>query len=165
MQSSPSTTDPGDGGLTTAVSSSPALPVSRRQGTVIIILLAIVLVVAAVLAFVATNNQFSSPRYEQKSSALLAQIAAPRYEFQTLEFYGSSPNREGAGAFKYSSIDVDQAQLDELGAKGWEVVGSYLEMETAWANFGDDEYVTGLQPNVRPQRLVVILQHRVAASD
>ena len=154
-----------------AVASTPPSPppiysaISRRQGTVIIVLLCIVVIVAAVLAYVAVTNQFSSPKYEQKSVAVLSQLAAPKYEFKTLEFYGSSANREGAGAFKFSSINVDEAQLNGLGAKGWEVVTSYLEMETAWPNFGSDKYVTGLQPNVRPQRLVVVLQRRLSAGD
>jgi hypothetical protein len=41
------------------------------------------------------------------------------------------------------------------------IVGSYLEIETAYPNFGDSKYVTGLQPNVRPQRLVLVLRHRI----
>ena len=135
--------------------------ISNRQGTVIIVLLCLVTVVAAVLAYVAVTNQFSSPKYEQKSTALLSQLTSPKYEFKTVEFFGSSPSRQGGGAFKYSSIDADEAQLNALGAKGWEVVSSYLEMETAWPNFGSSKYVTGLQPNVRPQRLVIVLQRRL----
>jgi len=141
------------------------LPVTKGQGTVIIVLLCVVVVVAAVLAYVAANNQFSSPKYEETTSRPLNQLVSPTYEYKTLEFYTNSPNRQGAGAFKFSSVNIDTAQLNALGAKGWEVVGSYLEIETAWANFGSAKYVTGLQPNVRPQRLVVILQHRVSARD
>jgi len=140
-------------------------PFSRRQGTVIIALLCALLAAAVVLAVVAARNQFTSPRYEAKASALLAHLTSPKYEYKTLEFYGKSPSRSGSGAFKYSSIDVDEEQLDDLGAKGWAVVTSYLEMETAWANFGSSKYVTGLQPNVRPQRLVVVLQRRVTGED
>jgi|GEM_PF-829536 len=139
--------------------------VTRTQGIVIIVLLCLLIAVAAVLAYVAAVNQFSSPKYEQKSVAVLRQMAAPKYEYKTLEFFGKSPNREGAGAFKFSSIDVDEAQLNAMGSEGWEVVGSYLEIETAWANFGNSKYVTGLQPNIRPQRLVVILQRVMPPND
>jgi hypothetical protein len=33
-------------------------------------------------------------------------------------------------------------------------------METAHPNFGNSEYVTGLQPNIRPQRVVLVLRRR-----
>ena len=69
-------------------------------------------------------------------------------------------DRRGSDAFKYSSIDdtkLDQ-QLSAAGLEGWEVVSVALEMETAWPNFGKDDYVTGLQPNMRPQSLLVILR-------
>jgi len=46
-----------------------------------------------------------------------------------------------------------------------ELVDSYLEMETVHPNFGDSRYVTGLQPNVRPQRLVLIFERPIDVRD
>jgi len=66
-----------------------------------------------------------------------------------------------AGALAQNQITVRDAQLDALGLQGWELAGSYLEMETAFPNFGDSTYVTGLRDNVRPQRLVLILKRPV----
>ena len=37
----------------------------------------------------------------------------------------------------------------------------YVENETAWPNFGKDEFVTGLQPNVRAQSLVMIFKRKI----
>jgi hypothetical protein len=129
-------------------------PITRRQGTALIALLAAVLAVGALLAYFALTNGCDS-----KTADAVKRLAAPKkYEYKTVDFYTSSPKREGGGAFKYTSVDVDTAQLNKLGSGGWEVVGSYLEMETAWANFGSAKYVTGLQPNVRPQRLVLVLR-------
>ncbi|MEN9271477.1 MAG: hypothetical protein Q6L49_12025, partial [Thermostichales cyanobacterium HHBFW_bins_127] len=67
-------------------------------------------------------------------------------------------------AFKFATINVDPKQLAEMGAAGWELAGTFLEMETAFPNFGNAEYVTGLQPNVRPQRLVLIFKRPIQPS-
>lgn len=66
--------------------------------------------------------------------------------------------RRGPDAFDYTSINLSDAALDSLGKCGWELVGTYLEMETAFPNFGESGYVTGLQPNFRPQCLVLIFK-------
>jgi hypothetical protein len=62
------------------------------------------------------------------------------------------------GGMAQNQISVSDAQLNAIGLQGWELAGSYLEMETAFPNFGDSKYVTGLRDNVRPQRLVLILE-------
>jgi hypothetical protein len=66
--------------------------------------------------------------------------------------------RTGAAAFSTVTITPSDSELDALGAEGWELVTSYLEMESAYPNFGDEKYVTGLQPNVRPQRVILIFK-------
>ena len=66
-----------------------------------------------------------------------------------------------AGGLAQNQITVSDAQLNALGLQGWELTGSYLEMETAFPNFGSADYVTGLRDNVRPQRLVLILKRPV----
>lgn len=65
------------------------------------------------------------------------------------------------GGMAQNQINVSDAQLSALGLQGWELAGSYLEMETAFPNFGDSKYVTGLRENVRPQRLVLLLKRSV----
>lgn len=47
------------------------------------------------------------------------------------------------------SIDVPQAEMDTLGAHGWELVDVYTRIETVHPNFGNEKYVTGLQANTR----------------
>jgi hypothetical protein len=66
-----------------------------------------------------------------------------------------------AGGLAQNQITVSATQLNALGLQGWELTGSYLEMETAFPNFGSADYVTGLRDNVRPQRLVLILKRPV----
>jgi outer membrane PBP1 activator LpoA protein len=75
-----------------------------------------------------------------------------------VSFLAESNDRTGSGALKYASVQVDEKQLQVMGADGWELVNAFLEMETAFPNFGSSEYVTGLQPNVRPQRAVLLFK-------
>lgn len=60
-----------------------------------------------------------------------------------------------------STITPNDSLLNALGLEGWELVSSYLEMETTHPNFGDSKYVTGLQPNVRPQRAILIFKRHL----
>lgn len=85
----------------------------------------------------------------------------PKYEYKVVSFPTESNERTGDGAMKFTSVKVDEAQLGAMGAEGWELVGTFLELETAYPNFGRSEYVTGLQPNIRPQRAVLIFKRQV----
>lgn len=73
-------------------------------------------------------------------------------------YYAGDYSRDGIDAFRNQHITPSEEGLNKLGSNGWEIVASYLEMETAFPNFGKDEYHTGIKENVRPQRLVVILK-------
>ena len=87
----------------------------------------------------------------------------------TWEYYVVSISPETAhdrgltieGGMAQNQINVSDVQLNALGLQGWELAGSYLEMETAFPNFGNSDYVTGLRDNIRPQRLVLILKRPV----
>jgi len=91
----------------------------------------------------------------------LRQLNSAEWEYTSFRvFTAQVSDRNGSEAFKYSSINdakLDDA-LKEAGLGGWQVVSVALEMETAWPNFGKEDYVTGLQPNIRPQSLLVILR-------
>lgn len=113
--------------------------ISRSQGFVLIGLLAFIL-------FFSLWNSFKPE---------------PKWEYKTVTFLTSGNEREGLQAFNYSSIKLDQKQLASLGGEGWELVTDYLEMETAFPNFGASNLVTGLQPNIRPQSLVLIFKRKV----
>jgi hypothetical protein len=58
-----------------------------------------------------------------------------------------------------STILPSDSSLNKFGIDGWEIATSYLEMETVFPNLlASGDGVNGLQPNVRPQRLVVIFK-------
>lgn len=82
----------------------------------------------------------------------------PQWEYKKVTFPAAGDDRIGAGALKFSSIQVDEHLLDMLGREGWEMTSSHLEMETAFPNLGNDGGTTGIQPNVRPQSLTVIFK-------
>lgn len=89
-------------------------------------------------------------------------LTYPEYEYRVVSVSASHYERIGPDAMKPSLIEVDQAELSRIGGFGWELVSCFLESETAYPNFGDDKYVTGLQTNIRPQRLVLIFRRRTS---
>lgn len=85
-----------------------------------------------------------------------------KWEYKTVKVFTSESNsRTGTGAVKYSSINISEEKLNEYGKDGWELVNTYLEMETAFPNFGDGKYVTGIRTNIRPQLLVLIFKKKL----
>lgn len=81
-----------------------------------------------------------------------------QWQYRTVTYYGSQYKRQGTQAFNYSEVIVPQDEIDKYGKNGWELVTSYLEMETAFPNFGDKNYVTGININVRPQAVKLIFK-------
>lgn len=93
-------------------------------------------------------------------SAWSAYKPQPKYDYKVVRLMAESNDRTGTGALHFSSIQISDKDLASIGAEGWELVGTFLEMETAFANFGKEEYVTGLQPNVRPQSAVLLFKRQ-----
>lgn len=122
-------------------SNSETTPFTRIQGYSVIVLLAVI------LSLIVWNS-------------LKQEAVTPKFEYRVVEFMTESNERTGTGALKYSSIRVDEGQLQKLGEDGWELVNSFVENETAFPNFGDSQYVTGIQPNIRPQRAIFIFKKR-----
>lgn len=85
-----------------------------------------------------------------------------KWEYKTVTVTPATKNnRIGTGAGDFSTIEQSEEQLNELGVDGWELVSSYLEMETAFPNFGDQKYATGLHSNIRPQDVVLLFKRPV----
>ncbi len=85
------------------------------------------------------------------------------WEYKVLKIAaGTSPwqvksmsERERAGI-----IEIRESTLNRLGLEGYELISSVVEFETVWPNFGDREYVTGLQPNVRTSAVVMTFKRK-----
>ena len=83
------------------------------------------------------------------------------WEYRIVEFSAAGgASRTGTAALAATTIQIDQMKLREIGAEGWELVSTMLEVETAFPNFGKDEYVTGLRENVRPQKAVLVFKRK-----
>lgn len=67
---------------------------------------------------------------------------------------------EGQSITKYSSneFQLPDSTLNAMGKEGWELSTSYTTTETTHPNFGSEEYVTGLQPNVRTKSIVFVFK-------
>lgn len=86
-----------------------------------------------------------------------------KWEYQTIEFMAEESDTafsDNQKALSYKTIPDISSKILEMGQQRWELVSSYLEHETAHPNFGNSEYVTGIQPNVRPQKVVLIFKRR-----
>jgi len=84
-----------------------------------------------------------------------------RWEYKTLALNASGHEKQGVNALASNEINFPESALNSLGAESWELVSSWLELETAFPNLGKPGYVTGLQPNVRPMRAVLLFKRPV----
>lgn len=73
--------------------------------------------------------------------ALLASCSK-KWEYKTVRINGQS-----YGTFSSPDFSDPSSTLNELGKEGWEVVGTYTEVNTVFPNFGEDKYVTGIRSN------------------
>ena len=88
-------------------------------------------------------------------------ILFPKWEYTSLKLFPEKEaERVDKGAFAFTTIRLESEHMAKLGAQGWELVSSSLEHETAYPNFGRSEYVTGLQPNVRPQAMLLVFKRQ-----
>ncbi|MDE5829276.1 MAG: hypothetical protein K2H48_04720 [Duncaniella sp.] len=79
-----------------------------------------------------------------------------KWEYKTLAARVTEVND-----FWANYIAVPQAEMDTLGAQGWELVDVYTKIETVHPNFGNKQYVTGLQPNTRTQGVYYVFKRKV----
>jgi hypothetical protein len=107
----------------------------------------------------------SARKLETTQAHVLRRSEAPvLWEYETIavtpEMYLARTGRIDSAL--QTKIAPDASVLTKtFGAKGWELVTAYLETETAFPNFGDEKYVTGIKSNIRPARLVMIFKRRV----
>lgn len=60
-----------------------------------------------------------------------------------------------------SKVFQDQTHmLNKMGKEGWELVNTYTEIGTAFPNFGNSDYVTGIRENTRTIVLNFIFKRR-----
>jgi len=90
-----------------------------------------------------------------------------KWEYKTVSILAETSKTASALGDNYAKlsdavIPLKDDDLYGLGKDGWELVSTFVEIQTEHPNFGKEDYVTGLQPNVRPQRLVCIFKRPVS---
>lgn len=115
---------------------------TKMQGVVIIVLLA--LMTAGVV-------------YERVNEDV---VGSARWEYLVVTLPSDAKGRTGYRALEPSTVDIPGDTLKRLGDNRWELVTAVLENETVHPNFGNSEYVTGLQPNIRPQLVRLLFKRR-----
>lgn len=91
--------------------------------------------------------------------------AAPAWEYKVVyATAGGNHERTGANALAVNDIVVEETVLNNLGKDNWEMVSSFLELETSFPNLADPKYTTGIHPNVRPKRLGLVFKRPASAA-
>lgn len=81
-----------------------------------------------------------------------------RWEYKVKRVSGESTSSFSLEDFKPLPINLTNLTSTLESEAGWELVACVPETETVHPNFGKDEYVTGLQPNVRSNAVLLIFR-------
>lgn len=81
-----------------------------------------------------------------------------KWEYKTIIFKGTE--QEELAKFTSKKIDINNSSLNSLGEEGWELTDVFEKIETVHPNFGNNEYVTGLQPNVRTSEISFVFKRK-----
>ena len=124
-----------------------------------------------ILIFIYTNRSLLVPGKNQGEDLRRRPALDVRQNTQVWEYrierYGNADAnderdnviiRSYDDAEKATSVFIPESSLKSLGDGGWELVSTYLEMETAFYNFGKSDLHTGIRENVRPQSVVAIFK-------
>lgn len=90
---------------------------------------------------------------------MLAACGNTQWEYKVVSVPGYSSSDYGPMAF-----GDETSMLNEMGEEGWELVDTYTETSTAFPNFGNEQYVTGLQPNTRTSRINFVFKRKPQAT-
>ena len=121
------------------------------QGYILIGLLCVVI-------FLLAYNTFRTP----KALKYAYKVINVQAQFNKKPTDAGVYTQSNDAAIGTTSVNLKDEELTILGNEGWELVGTFLEEETTHPNYGNSQYVTGLQPNIRPQRAVMIFRRLVA---
>lgn len=89
------------------------------------------------------------------SFALLS--CSDKWEYKMVSVKGTE---QDATKIKSNQFDVTDESLNLFGKEGWELVSVFSKTETVHPNFGNDQYVSGLQPNVRTAEINFVFKRK-----
>lgn len=82
------------------------------------------------------------------------------YEYKAVRIYGDDVNSKMEDFFP-KKIDEFTLERTLNSDPEWELVDIITETETIYPNFGNDDYVTGIQPNIRTRSVILLLRRRI----
>jgi len=69
------------------------------------------------------------------------------WEYKVVKVAGKEAEKmANYGSLVYGDQTI---MLNKMGQEGWELISTYTEIGTAFPNFGNSDYVTGIRDNVR----------------
>lgn len=80
-----------------------------------------------------------------------------KWEYKMVAVKGKE---QDAAKFESNAFDITDESLNLFGKNGWELVGIFEKTETVHPNFGNDQYVSGLQPNVRTAEINFVFKRK-----
>jgi hypothetical protein len=89
---------------------------------------------------------------------LLSLSCTSKWEYKIVSVKGE--DQATMAKFQQNKFDVSGESLNLFGKDGWELVGIYEKTETVHPNYGDDKYVSGLQPNVRTAEINFVFKRK-----
>ncbi len=82
---------------------------------------------------------------------------SPNWEYKIVTVKGAEKE---ASKFDSKKFIISNDSLNQFGKDGWELVDVYPTTETVHPNFGNSEYVTGMQPNVRSSEINFVFKRK-----
>lgn len=89
--------------------------------------------------------------------SLCVGACSSNWEYKVVTVNGTEKE---AAKFDKKEFALTKDSLNALGKDGWELVSTYETTETVHPNFGNSEYVTGLQPNVRTAEINLVFKRK-----
>ncbi|WP_460194640.1 DUF4177 domain-containing protein [Thermosynechococcus sp. FA-CM-4201] len=85
-----------------------------------------------------------------------------KWEYKTVYVRAKTVSSDAYPKFSAKEVSLMEleSEVEKLGKQGWELVDSFVEDETVHPNFGQSNLVVGLQPNVRPNRVVLLFKRK-----
>lgn len=101
--------------------------------------------------FVVVSMVFGTASCSKKEEAQKEKVQ--KWEYKIISEWGID-----RGSFDSKALPLPEEELNKLGDEGWELVDVYTRIETVHPNFGNKEYVIGLQPNTRTEAVIYVLK-------
>jgi hypothetical protein len=89
---------------------------------------------------------------------LISFSCTSKWEYKIVSVKGEE--QETKAKFQANKFDVSDESLNLFGKNGWELVDIYEKTETVHPNYGNEEYVSGLQPNVRTAEINFVFKRK-----